>query len=141
MFKVPEKSRVKKHQLSQYNSDSSYGNNGCFIVQLSNGVAACIIASDGEGWEHVSIHITDLKLIKRTNPKQERTPTWVEMCKIKDVFWDEEDCVIQFHPPKSEYVNIHKHTLHLWRPTNKNFPTPDSILVGIKDKKMNSNRP
>ena len=38
------------------------------------------------------------------------------MCFIKDVVWDEEDVVIQYHPQKSEYVTLHGHCLHLWRP-------------------------
>ena len=83
------------------------------------------------GWEHVSIHVEQQPTTgwgKSTN----RTPTWSEMGMIKDLFWDEQDCVVQFHPPKSEYVNNHKTTLHLWRSTRQDFPMPDSILVGIK---------
>lgn len=38
------------------------------------------------------------------------------MCKIKDVFWDEEEAVYQVHPPKSKYVNLMTNCLHLWRP-------------------------
>ena len=34
----------------------------------------------------------------------------------KALFWDEDDCVIQYHPPRSEYVNNHQNCLHLWRP-------------------------
>jgi hypothetical protein len=52
------------------------------------------------------------------------------MCYIKDLFWDKDDCVIQYHPAQSEYVNLHKHTLHLWRPTHETFPIPNKILVG-----------
>ena len=132
MFHVQEKYRITRSSNHLMNSDSSFGNNGCFIINLSHTVFANIIASDGEGWEHVSVHIVDLKLPKTKINSQERTPTWSEMCKIKDIFWDEEDCVIQFHPPKSEYVNNHKHTLHLWRPINEALPCPNSILVGIK---------
>jgi hypothetical protein len=121
MFKVPEKYRVTTGVME---SDASYGNNGCFIIPFSNRTTACVIASYGENWEHVSVHmVTD---------KQERTPTWAEMCKIKDMFWEEEDCVVQYHPPKSEYVNNHKHTLHLWRPITAIIPCPNYILVGIK---------
>lgn len=56
-------------------------------------------------WEHVSVSLED------------RIPTWVEMCRVKDLFWMETECVVQFHPPKSDYVNIHPNVLHLWRPT------------------------
>ena len=46
---------------------------------------------------------------------QNKTPTWEEMCFIKRQFWDDEDEVYQIHPKQSEYVNISKHCLHLWR--------------------------
>jgi hypothetical protein len=52
------------------------------------------------------------------------------MCFIKDVFWDEEDVVIQYHPRKSEDVNRHENGLHLWRPVGKEIPTPPKALVG-----------
>ena len=77
--------------------------------------------------EHVSIHAIE-------NKKQE-TPTWDEMCFVKDIFWDEEDLVVQYHPPKSEYVNNHEHVLHLWRPIGLQIPLPPSILTGIKNLK------
>jgi hypothetical protein len=53
------------------------------------------------------------------------------MCFIKDLFWDAEDVVIQYHPAKSEYVNMHENTLHLWRPVGKEIPTPPKELVGV----------
>lgn len=50
----------------------------------------------------------------------------------KDIFWGPEETVIQYHPPKSEYVNNHPSVLHLWRPTGVDLPLPPSILTGIK---------
>lgn len=120
MFAVPERFRIMSGKLA---SDSTYGNNGGFFIPRGR-TAFWVMASDGVGWEHVSVHcVTDNK---------ERTPTWAEMCYIKDMFWGEEDTVVQYHPPKSDYVNMHPHTLHLWRPTNLVIPRPPSILVGIK---------
>lgn len=80
-----------------------------------------VIFSDGEGWEHVSVSTLT------------RTPNWAEMCVIKDLFWAPEDTVIQFHPPRSEYVNNHPFCLHLWRPIGESIALPPSILVGFKD--------
>ena len=77
-----------------------------------------MIAYDGQGWEHVSVSLSH------------RTPNWREMCFIKDLFWDEEDVVIQYHPKKSEYVNLHNNYLHLWRPIGVELPTPPKELVG-----------
>ena len=75
------------------------------------------IQSDGEGWEHVSVSTKN------------RCPTWKEMCAIKDLFWDEEDVVVQYHPKRSDYINIHKYCLHLWRPIDMNITVPPLYLV------------
>ena len=106
-------------------SDSSYGNNGLFILPINRRPGGFIvIASDGMGWEHISISV-------RENGKS-RTPTWDECCRMKAIFWDEEDCVIQYHPPKSEYINNHPNCLHLWRPVGIDIPMPPKIMVGVK---------
>jgi hypothetical protein len=51
------------------------------------------------------------------------------MCRIKDLFFDDEDWVVQFHPARSEYVNHHPYTLHLWKPLDTALPTPHYSLV------------
>lgn len=119
MFKVPESKRKKGTPGDE--------GNGIFMVphpKIQDCFLLCI-ASDGEGWEHVSI---SLQYLKR---KVERCPNWDEMCYIKNLFWGEDDAVIQFHPPKSEYVNLHKYCLHLWRPTTHEIIVPEKILVGF----------
>ncbi len=98
-------------------------NNGMFMVPYGPKVMQAllrVIASNGEGWEHVSVSLED------------RLPTWPEMCHIKGLFWDDEDCVVQFHPPKSEYVNCHPNCLHLWRKIGSEFETPPAWMVGPK---------
>lgn len=124
MFKVPEKYRIKNHphpMLRRMNEEGKDKNFGAFEVKMDDGAILFMIASDGFGWEHVSIHaIVDGK---------EETPTWEEMCFIKDLFWGEDDCVIQYHPAKKDYVNCHEHTLHLWRPKDKEVPTPPKVFV------------
>lgn len=77
-----------------------------------------IIASWGGGWEHVSVSLG------------RRCPTWDEMCMIKDIFWGEEECVVQFHPPHSEYVNLHPYCLHLWKKSGEVFETPPKEYIG-----------
>jgi hypothetical protein len=84
---------------------------------------ASVIWSNGGGWEHVSI----------APYKHSHTPTWDEMCALKDMFFYDEETVVQYHPPKSEYVNNMPNCLHLWRPIYENIPQPPSIMVGIKD--------
>jgi len=106
----------------RYRSEDSDGFNGKFRLYICYEWLT-VIASDGEGWKHVSVsRFMDAR----------KVPTWEMMCKIKDLFWEPNDWVIQFHPAQSEYVNNHPGCLHLWQPTDKTFPVPDSILVGYK---------
>jgi hypothetical protein len=111
-----------------FGSSPAMGNNGCFILPHVGGLAFFCICSQDMGWEHVSAHIVRrgaLTMVKRT-------PTWEEMCWLKDLFWESEEEVAQYHPARSEYVNIHPYTLHLWRPMGAELPTPPSIMVGPK---------
>ncbi len=133
-FHVPESCRILYGPAGSHASD---GNNGAFFVPNRHArgddrrIPLRVIATDGlamppgqehlGGWEHVSVSLPN------------RCPTWAEMCFIKDIFWDLDDCVVQFHPPQSEYVNNHLYCLHLWRPIDRAFPMPPSILVGLKD--------
>lgn len=105
-FHVPEKWRRRTGPMASMEKD---GNNGQFIVRgLKLKRVLFVQASDGEGWEHVSIS------------RPTTTPTWNEMCIIKNIFWDPEDLVIQFHPPEEDYVNDHPNVLHLWRKAGTN---------------------
>lgn len=100
------------------------GVNGAWRIKLrgkASTLAAQVIASNGFGWEHVSITL------------KHGTPTWELMCQVKEIFWEPEDCVVQFHPPHSEYVNNHPRCLHLWRCTSAEMPRPPSFLVGVEE--------
>lgn len=99
---------------------------GSFKIPGPCGEALMIIASPGDAdenipWEHVSVST------------RHRCPYWKEMCFVKDLFWDEEEMVMQLHPPKSQWINNHRFCLHLWRPLDGNIPTPPSIAVGYKE--------
>ena len=82
-----------------------------------------IIFTNNAGWEHCSIAPYFKRII----------PDWDAMCKIKKIFWEDEEAVIQVHPRKSEYVNNLGNCLHLWRCTYKDMVLPPSCLVGIKE--------
>jgi hypothetical protein len=84
-------------------SDDSYGNNGMFRVPLRE-VWLTVQASDGGGWDHVSVSLPY------------RTPTWEEMEYVRSLFFRDDECVMQLSVPRAEHVNVHDHTLHLWRP-------------------------
>lgn len=130
-FHVPESHRFQSITHPMHSS-SSDGNNGLFILPLDKTLYANCIASDGMGWEHVSISLSRI-IKKKRLVSVRRCPTWEEMCQVKDTFWGREDAVVQFHPPANEYVNHHPHTLHLWVPTTHPVVVPESILVGPRD--------
>lgn len=118
-LELMNKARVREGAMA---TNDSFGFNGAFRF-LINSLKVKVIASDAGGWQHVSVSIHNSVF----------TPGWDVMCKIKDIFWDEEDVVVQFHPRKSEYVNCHPGCLHLWRCTDgREFPTPPPIFVGPK---------
>ena len=75
-------------------------------------------------WEHVSVHVS-----KQTNLRAERTPTYYEMDRVKKMFWKDNETVMQLHVPVSNHINVHEHTLHLWRPVKVDIPLPPSRLV------------
>lgn len=116
-FKVPEMYRIRSGKMGSSPLD---GNNGAFRVPMVKGgnITVNVIASDEGGWEHVSVSLSN------------RCPTWEEMCRIKALFWDVEDCVVQYHPPVTEYVNNHPYCLHLWRPVGVEIPAPPRWMVG-----------
>ncbi len=84
-------------------------------------VCAPMTLKNGEvnEWQHVSVSL----------PR--RCPTWGEMERVKQLFWGEDVNVVQYHPKKSEYVNNHPFTLHLWKHKD-GHELPPSILVGVK---------
>lgn len=95
--------------------------NGLFHVPvIGHEHALKVIASDGDGWDHVSVSLPN------------RCPWWSEMCLIKSLFFNDEEMVIQIHPKKSEYVNHHPYCLHMWRWQMEGQPMPPSNLVGPK---------
>jgi len=125
--KFPEKFRW---QRMHHPMDSEIGDPyGVFIVKYK-GKRLKVVATDGisyreeekqdTGWEHVSVSNMD-------NIKS--TPTWDDMCHIKNLFWSDDEWAVQFHPAKSDYVNNHPGCLHLWRSTKAEMPLPPKEFV------------
>jgi hypothetical protein len=52
-------------------SKEEIGNHGAFTIPFESFILH-VIASDGQGWEHVSVSLSH------------RTPNWREMCFVKD---------------------------------------------------------
>jgi len=96
---------------------------GAFLLHGPCGAPLKILACNADdpsvhGWEHVSVSC------------ERRTPNWLEMSWVKNLFWTEEETVVQFHPRRSVYVNCHPYCLHLWRRV-EGFPEPPPELVGL----------
>ena len=109
---------LNKYRIELYKGLLGDKHNGAFEIPIDNKIFT-IIASDGLGWEHVSVSIKNV----------ERCPKWNEMCRIKEMFFEDEEQVMQLHPKKSEYINLHNYTLHLWKPKNQLIPTPPLFMV------------
>ena len=104
-------------------NEQGYDGFSCQIPRMAKdySYSLCIIASWGEGWEHVSIHAR--------KEDAQFTPFWEDMCYVKNLFFKPSETVVQFHPPLKDYVNIHQHVLHLWRPINEEIKLPPKWMV------------
>jgi len=104
-----------RHQHPPSPTGASYG---LFHIPFRSATLK-VICCDGRetGWDHVSVSLPN------------RVPNWEEMCFVKDLFFDEGETVVQFHPKASEYVNNCGTCLHLWRPVSREVELPPRILV------------
>jgi len=82
-----------------------------------------VLASNGLGWDHVSVSASS------------RIPLWIEMCFVKDLFFESDETVIQFHPRKEEHINYSPNCLHLWRNQNYIHELPPGYMVGFMEDK------
>ena len=114
-----DKEEIRNHPRVNIDREDSEGMGGMIAMP---GWSGSVIATFGAGWDHVSVA-----------PFQKRvTPSWNDMCILKDIFFKEDEVAIQIHPAKSEYVNNVDNCLHLWRCNYKEMVLPPSILVGLK---------
>jgi len=125
---TPLSLQANRVRTGDWASDESYGLAGMFRLIGPGGAMLLAVSSGGnplenDGWEHVSVSA------------DKRCPTWEEMCFVKDLFWDEHELAVQYHPPKSDYVNFHPFCLHLWRPNSGAIMLPPTYMVGPKSRK------
>ena len=123
MKPMPDQNLERMRQLAseiEILGESPIGTaNGIFMTRYEGAILR-IIASQDPDWEHVSISL------------QNRCPTWREMCFVKDLFWEPDECVMQLHPPRDQWVNNHRFCLHLWKPIGREIPMPPAVYVGVK---------
>ena len=115
MKRPDEIAKIPDLQVLQIGNDGGSGRLLLGTKRLNK--AAVVVWSWGDGWDHVSVSFRN------------RVPTWDEMCKIKDIFFDEDECCVEYHPKKKDYVNLHPYCLHIWRPQEAQIPVPPTLYV------------
>jgi hypothetical protein len=78
---------------------------GYRLSQKNGGLRVIVdqeIKADGCRWLHVSVS------------RKSWTPTHEDMVLVKHDFIGEDRYAYSIWPPREQYVNIHKHCLHLW---------------------------
>lgn len=120
---------AEPYRVSPRGHESSYGDPyGAFqIPHPPTGAELRVIACDGRisreqhgddhAWDHVSVSLA------------KRCPNWLEMAFVKNVFWADDETVMQLHVPAAEHINEHPFTLHLWKSLLIPIPLPPSQMV------------
>jgi len=88
------------------------GDDGGAYTMYLGGAFLRIIASFGEGWDHVSVSL------------EKRCPTWAEMEAVKRAFFYPNEVAMQLHVATADHINRHPYTLHMWRPHDQPIPLP-----------------
>lgn len=76
-----------------------------------------IIASFGNGWDHVSVSRVD------------RCPTWEEMEFVREKFFFPAEVAFQLGISGNRKKNFHSYCLHWWRNQNTDPPLPERNMV------------
>ena len=108
---VFDKLESKEEKLNFIFNEVGFGFGGTYTDE-DTGDKLHFICSYQVGWFHLSVSMPD------------KDPSWVQMCKMKDIFFDDEEECVEYHPKKSEYINKHPHCLHIWRRNFKDSLKP-----------------
>lgn len=97
------------------------GDETCGVFNLPSPidqVSMHIVASQGEGWDHVSV--------SRSN----RCPNWIEMEHVKRLFFAPNEVAMQLHVAAADHLSVHAYCLHIWRPNDgREIPLPPKMMV------------
>ena len=103
---------------------------GAYRLRLdgSNQVFQVLASVEIGEWEHISVSIIS----------SDRVPKWSEMCQVKEMFFEDDEYVTQFHPAKRDYVSLGliPNILHMWRNRLHPLRVPDSLDGNIFDRKV-----
>lgn len=111
--------RVADRQVIDHYGSAGDDRNGVFRLPspLGRSQDLLIVASNGEGWDHVSVS------------HRSRCPTWAEMSKVHRLFFEVGEVAMQLHVPAQDHINVHPYCLHLWRPHALDIPLPPKDMV------------
>lgn len=92
----------------------------------------CMVSTK-DGWELVRITLKKMA-DKKTNRVVgvDRSLTREECCIVKDLFWNPEECVVDFIGPMTHYVGNIVHSTFLWRPVDNPLPVPNLVFAPLK---------
>ena len=105
---------IQSDKRIQKMDSAADGFNGWVTIK---GQVFFFVCSTGGGWDHVSVS------------QRKRCPSWEEMCIVKDIFFNKNECCVEYHPAAKDYVNLHPNCLHIWKPQNADLPTPPKHFV------------
>lgn len=119
-------------QIEEYSKENPFF--ATFVIPCAIKYLLFVTVNNGlshPDWEHVSvqrINVSDY-IFQGNLVEFPECPSWNEMNSVKDLLFEQEERVVQFHPPKSEYVNEMEYMLHLWRHKTEDFPHPPPEIV------------
>ena len=119
--------RVKDGPLATSKEDSA--EHGMFVLPLKKDtLAICVVTSGrhGEidtGWEHVSFHVRYKSRTRKKVKEKSRLPKHEEMLCIRNVFWDQDEPVVQVLGNDGDGF---PYNVHLWSASKKLISIPSS---------------
>lgn len=120
MRDLRELDRYRRHDraVMDYYGWAGDGTTGAFLVPSPvDRQMLAVIASSGEGWDHVSVS------------RRNRPPNWAEMEHVKRLFFRDDEVAMQLHVTPADHISVHPHCLHLWRPHAVAIPLPPKDMV------------
>lgn len=118
-------SNFKKESLPDLSTMMEPGTFNTRYLIPGNNCTINLIISNTLGWDHISMTI---QVEDTYGFMYNRMPSANEMEAMKKLFFNDDEPVIEVHPKKEDYVNIHPYVLHLWKPNLIDLPIPPNIL-------------
>lgn len=115
-----DKYRNSSPEIIRWYGNAGNDKVGVFQFKSERNEPIRVIATSGEGWDHVSVSL------------EKRCPTWEEMDRVKRMFFNADETAMQLHVPAEDHISYHPFCLHLWRPIDEEIPRPPAWMIGPK---------